>query len=94
VSRDVVLMLVGSGLGSLFTLGVAWYASRGSRRMLQEIGLLLRGLEEAGLVEFARDKTGRARGLVIERNLHDGIRAVARITTSGEVSRSQKQDPE
>jgi hypothetical protein len=73
VSRDVVLTLLGAGLGSLVTLGVAWLAARDARRILRETSLLLTALEEAGLVKWTRDEHQRAVGVRLERTLTDQL---------------------
>jgi hypothetical protein len=103
VSWESRLMLIGSllsaVLGAAVTLGVAWLASRSARETLRlarrtigEIGLLLRGLEEAELVEYNRDEDGRALGLVINVSAEGSSTSAGRATV--EVSRADKQPPE
>lgn len=79
MSRDIVLMLV----GSLVTVAVASVAirlaTRDARAILHQTGLLLRGLEEAGLVHWSRDADGRVTGLHITLHVKDS----AHVTTSG-----------
>jgi len=77
VLLSVVEIAAGAFLG---VLSGAYYARRSSQELRREAEslrrlttLILRGLEEAGLVEFSRDEQGRLIGIAFKRPVLDAI---------------------
>lgn len=71
---ELIIGMVGVGCGSVITFFVSWYFYRlSSKDLMRETkelcrlnNLVLKGLEEAGLVTYNRDKNGKISGMVIE----------------------------
>jgi hypothetical protein len=88
MNGDVTLMLVGALVSATVTLLVAWWASRDARRSLHQTGLLLRGMEEAGLVKWNRDDRGNPIGIQIDLKIHDSLHAMGSMRADLKVNRS------
>lgn len=71
---ELIIGMVGVGCGSVITFFVSWYfyglSSKDLMRETKELcrlnTLMLRGMEEAGLVTYNRDKNGKIIGMVVK----------------------------
>jgi hypothetical protein len=78
---SVLELAVGAFVGTVAGWGIThYYARRSSQELRREAEslrrlttLILRGLEEAGLVEFSRDEQGRFIGISFKRSVLDAI---------------------
>jgi hypothetical protein len=78
---SVLELAVGAFVGTVAGWGITHYYARWSSQELRREAeslrrlttLILRGLEEAGLVEFSRDEQGRFIGISFKRSVSDAI---------------------
>ena len=82
----LILSAAGVIIGGLITWLVSLCLFKRSSR---QIRLILRGLEEAGLVKWNRDKKGRERGLVISASVE--LSAKSSMSASGTVTRDERK---
>ena len=90
---EIIMSLIGVSVGALVTWIVAHrYYERASRDLRIEADalkkmtkLMLRGMEEAGLVKFTKDEDGNPKGLYIALEASDVIAVGGKVT--GEVER-------
>ena len=95
---EIVLALVGLIVGAVITWCVAhkYYVKAGEdlRKEASELRklnvLILRGMEESGLVKFNRDENGNPVGLVIELSVSDGI--VVKGVASGNLQVNRQEE--
>jgi hypothetical protein len=78
-------------LGVIVGAAIAWWFSRfyymrASNDLVTRLGLLCRGLQEAGLVEWTYDESGKVIGLVLP--MKASIIATAKVTASLEKGES------
>ena len=80
--------VIGAGIGGLITYWVSRsFYTRAANDLVTRLGLVLRGLQEAGLVEFTFDESGKAIGLVLP--LKASITGTAKVTASAEVVKGE-----
>jgi hypothetical protein len=63
------------------------YYKRAANDLVTRLGLLCRGLQEAGLLEWTYDESGKVIGLVLP--LKASIIATAKVTASAEVVKGE-----